>query len=52
MQTFYEFSVFILGDLPKSMCFLHSIFAFILALVFLFVILSPFIYLFRSFSRW
>jgi len=48
----YDIAVYILGELPPYMEFLYGIFAFILSIIFFFVVLSPFIYLFKISSRW
>lgn len=52
IDSFYEFSRLILGDLPQQFQFLNAIFAFIMALVFFFVICSMFIFIFKACSRW
>ena len=52
MNSFYDFSVYILGDLPQYMSFLNGILAFIFAFIFFFLILSPFIFLFKYLMRW
>ena len=48
----YDIAVYILGDLPLHMQYLYSIFAFILSVIFFFVVISPFILIFKKCSRW
>ena len=48
----YDIAVYILGDLPAYQSYLYGVFAFILSLIFFFVILCPFIILFKYSSRW
>lgn len=48
----YDVAVYILGDLPQYLEFLYGVFAFILAVIFFFVIVSPFILIFKHSSRW
>lgn len=47
----YDIAVYILGELPTYMEFLYSVLAFILSIIFFFVVVSPFIYLFKYFRR-
>ncbi len=52
IESFYEFSRFILGDLPTQFQFLNAVFAFMLAFVFVFVVLSLFVYLYKWATNW
>lgn len=52
IESFYELSRYILGDLPQQFQFLNATFAFIMALIFFFVICSVFIFIFRACTRW
>lgn len=52
VSSFYDISLLILGELPNQFAFLNAIFAFILAIVFLFVILTPFIFVWKLSCRW
>ena len=52
IDSFYEFSRYILGELPRQFQFLNSVFAFVIALVFFFVVVSLFVYIFKWASRW
>ena len=52
IDSFYDMSVYILGELPQQFQFLNAILAFILALIFFFVILSLFVFFFRVMRRW
>lgn len=48
----YDIAVYILGELPPYQSYLYGVFAFILSLIFFFVIISPFIIIFKFSSRW
>lgn len=52
IQSFYDLSVYILGEMPTQFQFLNAIFAFILALIFTTAIMSIFFFFFRKMSRW
>lgn len=52
INSFYNLSQYILGDLPHQFQFLNAILAMILAIIFFITILSPFICLFKKCSRW
>lgn len=52
VNSFYDISLLILGQLPNQFAFLNAIFAFILAIVFLFIILTPFIFIWKLCYRW
>ena len=52
IDSFYKISLFILGELPSQFAFLNAIFALVLALVFVFVVISPFIFLWKLCFRW
>lgn len=48
----YDIAVYILGELPPYQSYLYGVLAFILSIIFFFVIVSPFIFFFKKTSRW
>lgn len=51
MSGFFDLSVYLLGSLPDSLFFLYGVFAFILGIIFFFVVLSPFIWIWKWFNK-
>lgn len=51
INSFYDLSVYILGELPTQFQFLNAILAYVFGLIFFFVVVSPFIYLFKKLTR-
>ena len=48
----YDIAVYILGELPPYQSYLYGIFAFILSIIFFFVVISPFIFFFKMTRKW